>query len=321
MWCLFFCFTISVVGGYLAYIGWFCGISGITLMAGTSDLTGSNILDPYGIYILPGLCAGIMIYIAIRTIRHMAVLPSCILFLFLFFYLILYCTNTTVQDATQAGWIRSLQNNKNENDTTTTTNGNNASAVVLSSFSWLHTWDYLQWDQVDWSVVPYILLTELSMIIVVALSSSLDVAAIELELEEQARQYNNHMNHTSHVPVAKQNKNSSHPNNSDHHHSHKDSKESSSSIGTVSTMATATDMSSSPILNNNECNEPHHHRSSKNYTSVQQPKTVSLPATLPLDYNHELQTVGYSNIISGLTGGYTGSYIFSVSRLCRSIQV
>ena len=31
----------------------------------------------------------------------------------------------------------------------------------------------------------------------------------------------------------------------------------------------------------------------------------------PLDYNHELTTVGFSNIVSGITGGYTGSYIFS----------
>ena len=30
-----------------------------------------------------------------------------------------------------------------------------------------------------------------------------------------------------------------------------------------------------------------------------------------LDINHELSTVGLSNIVSGLTGGYTGSYIFS----------
>ncbi|KAJ8540756.1 hypothetical protein ON010_g12470 [Phytophthora cinnamomi] len=30
-----------------------------------------------------------------------------------------------------------------------------------------------------------------------------------------------------------------------------------------------------------------------------------------LDANHELKTVGYSNIVSGLLGGYTGSYIFS----------
>ena len=30
-----------------------------------------------------------------------------------------------------------------------------------------------------------------------------------------------------------------------------------------------------------------------------------------LDYNHELRTVGLSNLFSGLTGGFTGSYIFS----------
>jgi len=30
-----------------------------------------------------------------------------------------------------------------------------------------------------------------------------------------------------------------------------------------------------------------------------------------LDINHELKTVGLSNIVSGMTGGYTGSYIFS----------
>ena len=30
-----------------------------------------------------------------------------------------------------------------------------------------------------------------------------------------------------------------------------------------------------------------------------------------LDFNHELMTVGISNLLSGLTGGFTGSYIFS----------
>jgi SulP family sulfate permease len=30
-----------------------------------------------------------------------------------------------------------------------------------------------------------------------------------------------------------------------------------------------------------------------------------------LDYNHELVTVGWSNTLSGLLGGFTGSYIFS----------
>jgi SulP family sulfate permease len=38
---------------------------------------------------------------------------------------------------------------------------------------------------------------------------------------------------------------------------------------------------------------------------------IEMELGLPLDYNRELQTVGISNIASGLTGGFTGSYIFS----------
>ncbi|CAM9886063.1 unnamed protein product [Laminaria digitata] len=37
----------------------------------------------------------------------------------------------------------------------------------------------------------------------------------------------------------------------------------------------------------------------------------------PLDTNKELNTVGWSNIISGLTGGFTGSYIFSQTLFTR----
>ena len=38
---------------------------------------------------------------------------------------------------------------------------------------------------------------------------------------------------------------------------------------------------------------------------------IEIELKRPLDYNHELTTVGISNILSGITGGYTGSYIFS----------
>lgn len=38
---------------------------------------------------------------------------------------------------------------------------------------------------------------------------------------------------------------------------------------------------------------------------------IEMELGLPLDYNRELQTVGVSNLASGLTGGFTGSYIFS----------
>ena len=40
---------------------------------------------------------------------------------------------------------------------------------------------------------------------------------------------------------------------------------------------------------------------------------IELELKSPLNYNQELIMVGISNVVSGLTGGYTGSYIFSQS--------
>lgn len=38
---------------------------------------------------------------------------------------------------------------------------------------------------------------------------------------------------------------------------------------------------------------------------------IDLELPKPLEYNYELRMIGLSNICSGVTGGYTGSYIFS----------
>ncbi|KAI2510270.1 secondary active sulfate transmembrane transporter [Fragilaria crotonensis] len=183
-----------VIGGYLAYIGFFCGFSGLALMAngGGSTLSMPILLEHF-MLVLPGLAGGIMIYVLVRHLRHMLVLPLCIVFLLSAFYLGLILTDTTVADATGIGWIRPSK----------------------PPPAWYDTWDYLKLDKVLWDAFPSQILTLLSMIFVVALSSSLDVAAIELELNE------------------------------------------------------------------------------------------------PLNYNSELTMVGLSNLMSGLTGGYTGSYIFS----------
>jgi sulfate permease, SulP family len=181
------------VGGYLAFIGWFCGLAGVGVMAGTSEVTLQVVFSEKLIFILPGVLGGFMVYTAATKLRHMAALPVSIIIEILLFYVILWATGTSVAEATSAGWIRKMDPPQ----------------------PWYHTWDYLRFDIVDWSVLPALAVTEIGMIFVVALSSSLDVAAIELELR------------------------------------------------------------------------------------------------CPLNYNHELNTVGLSNIVSGLTGGYTGSYIFS----------
>jgi SulP family sulfate permease len=183
-----------VVGGYLAFIGWFCGESALTLMVGASELT-LPILKEKIMFVLPGVLGGIAIYSSFRVWRHIAVLPTSIIVLLVLFYTGLMATGSSIEQATERGWIM-----------------NSEPAPV-----WYHTWNYLKLNKVVWSALPQLVMTELSMIFVVALSSSIDVAAIELELNQ------------------------------------------------------------------------------------------------PLNYNRELTMVGISNVVSGLTGGYTGSYIFSQS--------
>lgn len=187
----------SVVGGYLAFIGFFCGQAGLALMSQV-DVSGPadwyKFLDRDALVLLaPGVVGGSLIYFTVRIYRHIAVLPSMIVLLMVAFYITLWATGTSVQEATESGWISDSE----------------------ESPSWYHTWDFLQIDKVVWNVLPSQTLTIIAMISVVGLSSSLDIAAIEIELKR------------------------------------------------------------------------------------------------PLDYNHELKTVGLSNILSGVCGGYTGSYIFS----------
>lgn len=189
-----------VVGGYLAFIGFFCGQSGLALMANVQVagiLEWTKFLHPNAfMHLMPGLILGLIIYILVKKIRHMSVLPICIASLIGMFYLGLYLTSSTLQEARENGWI--LQNSH-------------------PPPIWYKSWQYLKFDKVEWGVIPKLIPTLASMTMVVALSSSLDVAAIELELGR------------------------------------------------------------------------------------------------PLDYDHEIKTVGFSNVVSGLAGGYTGSYIFSQS--------
>lgn len=187
----------AVVGGYLAFIGWFCGQSGVGLMAGveiTRIWDWHLILTKHRLMLtVPGILGGLFVYTAARKLRHMAVLPMCMLAIIGLFYTAMYATGTTVDEAREFGWITAAD----------------------PSGPWQETWKFMRFDKVVWSALPQLTVTLISMTMVVALSSSLDIAAIELELNQK------------------------------------------------------------------------------------------------LDYDNELMTVGLSNFLSGCTGGYTGSYIFS----------
>lgn len=211
---------MPVVGGYLAFIGFFCGKSGLSLMSGVhvSGIGNWNrfLKRKSLILMLPGVAGGCFIFLSVRKLKHMSVLPLSIFSLLVTFYIILYFNGMSLDEAKELGWISQADPPP-------------IWSVLLQSFKMFmfllcltyksgfryHSWDYIRFDKVVWSALPSQFPIVISMIFVVALSSSLDIAAIDLEL----------------------------------------------------------------------------------------PK--------PLEYNYELRMIGISNICSGITGGYTGSYIFS----------
>lgn len=93
----------------MAFIGFFCGQSGMSLM---SAVQVSSLLNWYQFFegaalrlVLPGILGGLTIYLSVRKLRHMAVLPICVMSILSVFYLILYLTNTSLSEAREEGWI------------------------------------------------------------------------------------------------------------------------------------------------------------------------------------------------------------------------
>lgn len=104
----------AVIGGYLGYIGFFCGQAGLALMA---DVNVTNLSQWYQfvqvdalIHLFPGLIGGFILYWAVRTYRHVMVLPTCIAMLMGSFYAWLWMIGSSVDDVTDGGWINKTAN-------------------------------------------------------------------------------------------------------------------------------------------------------------------------------------------------------------------
>eukprot|EP00053_Salpingoeca_punica_P006959 m.64598 g.64598 ORF g.64598 m.64598 type:complete len:858 (-) comp13933_c1_seq1:66-2639(-) len=191
---------MPVIGGYLAFIGLYCLEAGFSLMSGKTVENvpqWSRLLNYQSVVlILPGVLLGILLTYVVRRFRHFLVLPGFLVAIPVIFYICLACSQHTLEDA------------RNVFDS-----GFVAQKSPESQF-WL-VWEHYNFARMKWYVVPSLLPTWVAMYFVVAFSSSLDVAAIQMELGR------------------------------------------------------------------------------------------------PLNFNAELKMVGLSNFMSGITGGFTGSYIFS----------
>lgn len=194
---------LPVVGGYLAFIGLYCLEAGLSMMSGVQvdSLLGlraveqwSALLTPANLYYtLPGVVLGVSILLALHRCHHFLVLPALLLAIPIGFYALAFSLGFSLDDLRDIGMV----------------------APAEAAGNPLEVWSLFDFAHVRWELVPSALPTWLGMYVVVAFSSSLDVAAIQMDMGRQ------------------------------------------------------------------------------------------------LDFNHELVTVGLSNLLSGLSGGFTGSYIFS----------
>uniref|UniRef100_A0AAV1UN57 Sulfate transporter n=1 Tax=Peronospora matthiolae TaxID=2874970 RepID=A0AAV1UN57_9STRA len=188
---------MPVVGGYLAYIGLFCLYAGLSLCTGLviNDFTSMmQIWDMhYMILCIPGALGGVVLLLVAQRCENSFALPATILLMPVLFFVVLPLCGISLEEARDYGWV----------------------APVSAPAGFVQMLDLFDFSQMYWGQVPVQFTTWLGMTFVVAFSSCLDVAAIEMDMGSQ------------------------------------------------------------------------------------------------LNINHELKSVGWANVVSGLLGGYTGSYIFS----------
>eukprot|EP00051_Salpingoeca_urceolata_P019365 m.281611 g.281611 ORF g.281611 m.281611 type:complete len:1038 (-) comp19404_c0_seq9:16-3129(-) len=158
---------VPVVGGYLAYIGFFCFEAGVALMAGfeVTSITDFKKMTSWQSYVLvvPGLVFGLLLVVVSRKFKHFAVLPVTLLAIPAGFYIVLAASGTSMDEARQAlgsGWV----------------------GPRTSSTHFWEVWEHFEFAKVHWSACAQQIPTWIAMYIVVTFSSCLDVAAIQMEL-------------------------------------------------------------------------------------------------------------------------------------------
>ncbi|TYZ58433.1 hypothetical protein PybrP1_000244 [[Pythium] brassicae (nom. inval.)] len=156
---------MPVVGGYLAYIGFYC------LEAGLSMMSGKTIKDPADwlqlangdalLLVAPGVAAGLGIFVLLSRCDHVAVLPGCMLAIVAAFYGVLLVTGVSLEQASAAGWV---------------------SPPPDAPRSLADMYAFYDWRRANFAFVGRLAPAWVAMYFVVAFSSSLDVAAIEMAL-------------------------------------------------------------------------------------------------------------------------------------------
>ena len=150
----------QVIGGYLAFIGWFCLQAGVALCISESMMELSDwkyMLDPYNCLLAtPGLLAALLLTYISRKATNDAILPATMILIPTVFYIIMYLTGTTLTEARDMGWVGEVSPSVQFGD-----------LLKLVDFSLVH-----------WGLVTRCIGTWVGMVFVVAFASCLDIAAV-----------------------------------------------------------------------------------------------------------------------------------------------
>ena len=103
---------LPVIGGYLAYIGFFCGQAGLAMMAGVEISTPSDWSKLLNLekatLIIPGIILGTMQYVLLRSVKSAFTLPICMAVVLVVFYASLSGLGMNLQQARDSGWIAAM---------------------------------------------------------------------------------------------------------------------------------------------------------------------------------------------------------------------
>lgn len=160
---------LPVVGGYLAFIGYFCVIAGVGLCISKSLVDESfvtfieTLMDRQSLTLaIPGILSGLLMMIVARYAKSDMTLPAMMVLLPSVFYIVLHFSDYTMDDARQNQWVGEVQPH--------------TSLVAL--------FDLLDFNLVRWDLVfsSKMVTIWFGMVFVVSFSSCLDVAAISLDM-------------------------------------------------------------------------------------------------------------------------------------------
>ncbi|KAE9161625.1 hypothetical protein PF002_g32328, partial [Phytophthora fragariae] len=156
---------MPVIGGYLAFIGVFCLYAGIALSTGlvVNDFSSMQhvLNDAHNVLLcVPGFLGGATLLLVSQNFENPFALSTAIMVMPVVFFLVLVVGSVSLDEARDNGWVD----------------------PVVETASVTELLGLFDFDLVHWEQIPKQVVTWLGMVFIVAISSSLDVVAIEIDM-------------------------------------------------------------------------------------------------------------------------------------------